>query len=176
MPDAPVIHSRSLLRQMDHFIMALKTDPALDRPTFFLSLYWIEYDMPEVRNAYEKAGFRVICHGQRGTYWKGTDVRFLHKQLAELRRHRRVASNRLTTAIFYGASAGCEAGVYGPQMDFVEDRGGFDGKHYVQRLHPGLHGESIDPDLLAEVTRSELGLDQLLSPQELSYELGWSMA
>ena len=43
MPDAPVIHSRSLLRQMDHFIMALKTDPALDRPTFFLSLYWIEY-------------------------------------------------------------------------------------------------------------------------------------
>src|SRR6478672_11139773 len=41
--DAPVIHSRSLLRQMDHFIMALKTDPALDRPTFFLSLFWIEY-------------------------------------------------------------------------------------------------------------------------------------
>jgi hypothetical protein len=28
---------------MDHFIMALKTDAALDRPTFFLSLYWIEY-------------------------------------------------------------------------------------------------------------------------------------
>src|SRR5690349_25011097 len=42
-PDAPVIHSRSVLRQMDHFIMALKTDPTLDRPTFFLSLYWIEY-------------------------------------------------------------------------------------------------------------------------------------
>ena len=41
--DAPVIHSRSVLRQMDHFIMALKTDAAQDRPTFFLSLYWIEY-------------------------------------------------------------------------------------------------------------------------------------
>lgn len=139
-------------------------------------LYWIEYAMPEVRRAYEKAGFRVICHGQRGTSWKGTDTRFLHKQLAELRRHRRVASNRLTTAIFYGASVGCEAGVYGPQMDFVEDRGGFDGKHHVQRLHPELHGESIDPRVLAEVTRSELGLDNVLSSQELSYELGWSMA
>ena len=43
MADAPVIHSRSVLRQMDHFIMALKTDAAQDRPTFFLSLYWIEY-------------------------------------------------------------------------------------------------------------------------------------
>lgn len=43
MPDGPVIHSRNVLRQMDHFIMALKTDPALDRPGFFLSLYWIEY-------------------------------------------------------------------------------------------------------------------------------------
>jgi len=41
--DGPVIHSRSVLRQMDHFIMALKTDPVLDRPSFFLSLYWIEY-------------------------------------------------------------------------------------------------------------------------------------
>jgi len=41
--DGPVIHSRNVLRQMDHFIMALKTDPALDRPGFFLSLYWIEY-------------------------------------------------------------------------------------------------------------------------------------
>jgi hypothetical protein len=28
---------------MDHFIMALKTDPATDRPSFFLSLYWIGY-------------------------------------------------------------------------------------------------------------------------------------
>ena len=43
MADGPVIHSRRVLRQMDHFIMALKTDPALDRPAFFLSLYWIEY-------------------------------------------------------------------------------------------------------------------------------------
>lgn len=41
--NGPVIHSRSVLRQMDHFIMALKTDPDVERPSFFLSLYWIEY-------------------------------------------------------------------------------------------------------------------------------------
>ncbi len=43
MPEAPIIHSRRVIRQMDHFIMALKADPALERPSFFLSLYWIEH-------------------------------------------------------------------------------------------------------------------------------------
>ena len=43
MTQGPVIHSRRVIRQMDHLIMALKTDPSLERPTFFLSLYWIGY-------------------------------------------------------------------------------------------------------------------------------------
>ena len=43
MSDGPVIHSRHVIRQMDHFIMALKTDPAVERPSFFLSLYWVGY-------------------------------------------------------------------------------------------------------------------------------------
>jgi hypothetical protein len=42
-PEAPTIHSRRVIRQMDHFIMALKVDPAQERPSFFLSLYWIEH-------------------------------------------------------------------------------------------------------------------------------------
>ena len=46
--------------------------------------------MRRVRPLYEQAGFRVICHGYRGHWWKDTDPRFLDKQLAELRRHRRV--------------------------------------------------------------------------------------
>jgi hypothetical protein len=41
--DGPVIHSRHVIRQMDHFIMALKTDPSSERPSFLLSLYWIGY-------------------------------------------------------------------------------------------------------------------------------------
>jgi len=41
--DGPVIHSRTVLRQMDHFVMALKVDANAERPSFFLSLYWIEY-------------------------------------------------------------------------------------------------------------------------------------
>jgi hypothetical protein len=30
---------------MDHFILALKTDPARERPSFLLSLYWIGYEL-----------------------------------------------------------------------------------------------------------------------------------
>ena len=48
-------------------------------------LYWNEYHDPEVRRAYERAGFRVISHGYRGHMWKDTDTDFLDRQLAELR-------------------------------------------------------------------------------------------
>ncbi len=42
---APIIHSRRVIRQMDHFIMALKVDAAMERPSFFLSLYWIGFSV-----------------------------------------------------------------------------------------------------------------------------------
>src|SRR4029077_13820105 len=43
MPGVPTIHSSRIDRQMDHLIMALKIDPAAERPDFLLSLYWIGY-------------------------------------------------------------------------------------------------------------------------------------
>ena len=42
-------------------------------------LYWNEYRIPEVRRLYERAGFRVICHGYRGHWWKDTDPDFLDR-------------------------------------------------------------------------------------------------
>jgi hypothetical protein len=44
MPDGPTIHSRRVTRQMDHFILALRADPAAQQPSFLLSLYWIAYE------------------------------------------------------------------------------------------------------------------------------------
>ena len=139
-------------------------------------LYWIEYAVPEIRAAYESAGFRVICHGQRGTLRKGTDRFFLVKQRAELVKHRRVASNRLTTAIFYGASVGCDVGVYGDPMEFSDDRDAtvVDGNAHVSRLFGDLLGARTDRDLVQAVTRRELGIDQTLSPEQLKLVLGWA--
>lgn len=143
-------------------------------------LYWIEYDMPEVRGAYEDAGFRVICHGKRGTLKRGTDPQFLYRQHAELVRHRRVASNRLTTAIFYGASVGCEVAVYGDPMEYVDVRKGFehvrDGNDLVHRLFPEMHGVETDPETVRGITVRELGLDQMASPEELCALFGWERA
>lgn len=140
-------------------------------------LYWVEYDMPELRARYEDAGFRVICHGKRGTFRKGTDREFLYKQYAELIRHRRVASNRLTTAIFYGASVGCDVAVYGDPMLYVDVREGFehvrDGNQKVVELFPEMHGTTTDREHVRETVRRELGLDSMCSPEELRALFGW---
>lgn len=138
-------------------------------------LYWIEYDQPEIRSRYEDAGIRVICHGKRGTLRQGTDPLFLYRQHAEMVSHRRVISNRLTTAIFYGASVGCEVGVYGDPMVYTEVRDATvrDGNERARQLFPELHGVHTDNDTVATLVRRELGLDSMATPEELRALFGW---
>ncbi|GGM05215.1 MULTISPECIES: hypothetical protein [Micromonospora] len=137
-------------------------------------LYWQEYRTTRIRRHYEEAGFRVVCHGYRGHWWRDTDPDFLDRQLTELRRHRRVASNRLTSAIFYGIAAGCEPAVYGDPMTLADDDPTFGGTARIRRQWPQLHGARIDPGLAAGIAREELGTDHRCSPAELRELLGWS--
>ncbi len=136
-------------------------------------LYYVEYEDSSVRRHYEDAGFRVICHGSRGIWWKGTDTQFLYRQLAELKRHKRVASNRLSTAIFYGIAAGCDAGVYGDPMEFAGGAAGFNGEQLLEAWFPGLHGKHLDMDAARAIARRELGQDLVAPPDELIRVLGW---
>jgi hypothetical protein len=146
-------------------IMATETGPV----TF--CLYWAEYRDDRIRAAFEQAG-RVICHGYRGFKWQDTDTRFLHNQLAELRSHRRVASNRLSSAVFYGAAAGCEPAVYGDPMQLdQEDR---PTAERIRRQWPELHGKHPDPAIARASALAELGDDYLASPTELRILLGWT--
>ncbi|WP_433373629.1 hypothetical protein ACQPZX_02280 [Actinoplanes sp. CA-142083] len=141
-----------------------------DGPVTFC-LYWNEFHNDRIRAEYEKAG-RVVCHGYRGRHWLDTDTKFLHKQLAELRRHRRVASNRLSSAIFYGVAAGCLPAVYGDPMRLEnEDR---PTAERIRRQWPELHGKHPDPAAARPAAMSELGAGYLASPAELSAMLGWS--
>jgi hypothetical protein len=133
-------------------------------------LYWHEYHDERVRGRYEQAG-RVICHGYRGHQWKDTDIRFPHKQLAELRRHRRVASNRLSSAVLYGAAVGCEPAVYGDPMRLAKEDAAT--AERIRRQWPELHGVSPDPPAAAASALVELGAGQLASPAELRAMLGW---
>ena len=141
-----------------------------DGPVTFC-LYWNEFRDDRVRAEYEKAG-RVVCHGYRGFQWQDTDTRFLHHQLSELRRHLRVASNRLSSAIFYGVAAGCEPAVYGDPMQLEnEDRATAE---RIRRQWPELHGRRPDPATAKASALAELGAGYLASPAELRTLLGWS--
>jgi len=140
-----------------------------------ISLYYTEYERAEVRRSYEEAGFEVICFGKRGWNYEGTDRQFLYKQLKAFRRFKRVASNRLATAIFYGVAAGCEPAVYGDPMHLRNEKPAFGGQQRILREWAGLHGVQVDRRLAYEIAVDELGADRLLSPPELRRLLGWPM-
>ena len=136
-------------------------------------LYFNEFKTKAVRTLYEKAGFRVICHGYRGHWWRNTDREFLYKQLSELRRHKRVASNRLTSAIFYGADVGCEVGVYGDPMILDQEDLTFGGQARIRRQWPEMHGEVVDSTIASNAAHKELGRDFICTPTELRKIVGW---
>ena len=131
------------------------------------SLYYTEYERPEIRRAYLDAGFDVVSFGKRGFSYEGTDRKFLFKQLEALRRHKRVAGNRLATAMFYGASVGCDVAVYGDPMTMGGEDPLFGGNARVQRLWPELHGKEIDQAVAREIVSEELGVPWLMPPHEL---------
>ncbi|GAB2570623.1 hypothetical protein Aab01nite_05770 [Paractinoplanes abujensis] len=136
-------------------------------------LYWQEFRDKRVRMLYERAGFRVISHGYRGGWWKDLDPGFLYRQLAEQRRHSRVASNRLCSAIMYGTLAGCEPAVYGDPMQLEGEKSAFGGQARIVREWGSLHGTSIDAEHARTVATAELGADRLLPPAELRRLFQW---
>jgi hypothetical protein len=138
-------------------------------------LYWQEFRDAELRARYERAGFRVICHGYRGGWWKDLDPGFLYRQLAEQRRHARVASNRLCSAILYGTLAGCEPAVYGDPMQLAGEQSAFGGQQRILREWAGLHGTRVDAGLARAVAVDELGADRLAPPAELRRLFHWPM-
>ncbi|MBO1755630.1 hypothetical protein [Allobranchiibius sp. CTAmp26] len=141
-----------------------------------ICLYWNEFKDASVRRSYEDAGFRVISHGYRGHMWKGTDVHFLDKQLDELRRHKRVVSNRLGSALIYGASVGADIGIYGDPMILQAERAALGGREKQIRLYQQLHQPFVPRDYAQRLARYELGQDVLLTPRELRSVLGWEDA
>lgn len=138
-----------------------------------MCLYWNEYENPKIRAEYEDAGLRVITHGLRGYLWKDTEPAFLYRQLDEMRRHKRVVSNRMTSAILYGAMAGNEVGVYGDPMELESDHAILGGVGKQRRMWPELHQFSVPRDYGIEIARDELGADVMLTPEEIIDVFRW---
>ena len=137
------------------------------------SLYYTEYERPEIRTLYEDAGYEVVCFGRRGWNYEDTDRRFLYKQLAALRKHERVASNRLSTAIFHGVAAGCRPAVYGDPMRMDGENPLFGGDARIARLWPEMIGKDIDVRTARAITDYELGRPWLVPSDEMKMLFDW---
>ncbi|WP_392423979.1 hypothetical protein [Barrientosiimonas humi] len=138
-----------------------------------MCLYWTDYENPDIRKVYEDKGFRVITHGRRGFMHRDGDPDFLDRQLAELRRHARVVSNRMGSALLYGASTGAEIGIYGDPMVLQRDHAVLGGMARQRRLLPELHTDAVPREVARAVARRELGQDHLRPPAQLAALLGW---
>jgi len=132
-----------------------------------VALYWRDHEEAAARHAYESQGMRVITHGTR------SERHLLDRQLAEQRRHRRVVTNRIGSALWYGALAGLEAEVYGPfagpspaEVRWFES---------FQRSHfPSLFARGgVTADEARDLASVELGARHKRSPEELAAIVGW---
>ena len=129
-------------------------------------LYWADHKPAAVR-AYEERGFEVLCHGHRG------DLAFLGRQLEVLAAHDRIATNRVGSALWYGAHLGLEAEIYGPCFGDREAAAIDDRLDLLQhQLWPELHRGAVAGPAAAELGDAELGADHLRCSEELRELLG----
>jgi hypothetical protein len=94
--------------------------------------------------------------------------------LRELRRHTRVASNRLSSAVLYGASIGLQPGVYGDPMVLEHEHPSFGGQARIKRLWPELDQPFVPAAIAREFTDTELGAGHLAGPAEIRELFRWN--
>ncbi|MGZ4751163.1 MAG: hypothetical protein ACXVYU_08820 [Oryzihumus sp.] len=115
--------------------------------------------------AWQIGGNTVVSAGGR------FDPLFLPRLFTGMRQASRVVTNRLSTSVWYAASLGLEAAVYGPPPTFAGDAPGA-----YERLRDGwpeVHDEHPDVAEAQLVALAELGGDYLRSPEELRSLAGW---
>lgn len=130
-------------------------------------LYWLEYEHPEIRAAYEAAGHRVICHGRR------EDPLFLVRQLEALRQHRRMVTNRVSTALWYAMAMSLEVELYGPRMGVTSEVVLQREYEVHRRRWPALFEGPLAGAAAAELASEQLGAEHLREPEELRTLLGF---
>jgi hypothetical protein len=139
-----------------------------ETPPITICLYWREYEQVSIRETYAKTGARVVCHGRR------YDPSFLLRQLDELTRHRRLVTNRTSTALWYGAVLGMEVEVYGPLMGLRRVAEGVEFDREQRRRLPALFEGPLTGARGKALADHELGSSQVLTPEALRQVLGWT--
>lgn len=120
---------------------------------------------PDIVRAWSAPGHRLVTAGRR------RDPDFLARILQLIGSARRVASNRLSTAVMYAAAVGTEVAVYGPPLAFTGDE--VRSIDSIRELWPEFHGDTTAIDRTRPAAEAELGAAALLPPAELRAALGW---
>jgi hypothetical protein len=157
-------HGTRLVRVTgDHAALAREAFERDGRVT--VCLHVEDADDPEIVGAWTAAGHHLVTAGRRN------DPDFLARILGMIGSARRVASNRLGTALVYAAALGKEIAVYGPPLTFGgdEDRA----MDTLRDLWPELHGDTTSVAETKPLADAELGRSYLLAPGELRSALGW---
>lgn len=134
-------------------------------------LHPIDYASVAARKAYEEQGFTVVTNGGSSAHHP-EHTRFLDRQLKLIRDHSRVVSNRLCTAILYGAAAGRSIGIYGSDMSLKGQRPYPESD--IPRMWPEMHVAHVPAATAREIAEQELGAANVLEPTAIRTLFGWS--
>jgi hypothetical protein len=85
-----------------------------------------------------------------------------------------VASNRLSSAVLYGASIGLQPGVYGDPMVLQNEHPSFGGQARIRRLWPEMNQPYVALDVARAFTDTELGVEHLAGPEEIREMFRWN--
>ncbi|MGG5171233.1 hypothetical protein ACQR35_03500 [Pseudarthrobacter sp. J1738] len=121
---------------------------------------------PEIVKAWTDAGHTITSAGER------RDSAFLARVMWLLMSSKKVISNRLATALIYGAAVETPVSIYGPhfQIAGIQETSS---EEYLRRLWPEFYEDATDGPTLLSVARAELGYEYMQSPEELRHTLGW---
>ncbi|MBT2549814.1 hypothetical protein [Arthrobacter sp. ISL-65] len=121
---------------------------------------------PEIVEAWRQAGHSITTAGER------RDPAFLARVMWLLMSSKKVVSNRLATALMYGAAVETPVSLYGPhfQIAGVQETSS---EEYLRSLWPEFYEESISVPVLQKIAYAELGHEYMKSPSDLRSVLGW---
>lgn len=132
-----------------------------------VSLFWLDFENPSIRQIYENYGFRVFTLGNPSLY---EGFGFLFEQMKFISSFNRCVSSRLISGFLYASAMGLECSLYGNPLEIQGEK---DPHLESMRKWPEIFSR-YPSSKIKEFAERELGFDVLRSPDSLRDELSAS--
>lgn len=131
-------------------------------------LHWSEYSKSEIYSVYKNMGHDPITYGVGSPWLEGFDKKFLDKQIFQLSNHGKLVTNAMQTSVLYALSLGLEIEFGGPASweKKIDEFGTYGDRGQEYWKYQVLN----EPEV---IWKTELGFDDLLSPENLKTKLEW---